>query len=112
MTKPMTPADARRVLTEWRDMAIDMTTSDVNSSVRANYRLKAQALAYALSRVWVPKDDAEEVVWPAIFRAIERIEEDGENASGFRECLSDIERQLRGLEGNATLSALKKGVES
>lgn len=57
----MTPADARRVLTEWRDeLAAFRREADENGyDVLPDLPDKVNALTYALLQVWVPKDVAQ-----------------------------------------------------
>ena len=58
MTEPkMTPADARRVLTEWRD-EVEQVIYAANI-VLPQLDEKVAALTYALSQVWIPQDVAQ-----------------------------------------------------
>jgi len=65
MTEPaMTPEDARRVLTEWRDMMDNKNREDLDDGwdVPPDLYRKVEALDYALSQAWVPKEVAQAVL--------------------------------------------------
>lgn len=59
-TPEMTPADARRVLTEWRDGWVKQMAEHEHSTDEADNLLAA--LAYALNQVWVDREVAQEAL--------------------------------------------------
>jgi hypothetical protein len=71
----MTPEEARRALTEWRDEleALRREADKKGFTIFPEFVGKAQALTYALSQVWVDREVAQAVL-PALLDDIERAE--------------------------------------